>query len=63
MVVRSAGVTVTVVDPLMEPEVAVIVAEATAAPVTNPPPVMVAVAVFEELHVTKLVRLFVLPLV
>lgn len=61
IVVSVAGVTVTVVESLMEPEVAVTVAEATAAPVTSPPPVIAAVLVLEELQATKLVRLFVLP--
>lgn len=63
MVVSTAGVTFTVVDPLMEPEVAVMVAEATATPVASPPLVMVAVPVLDELQVTELVRLLVLPLV
>ncbi len=61
IVVSTAGVTVTVVEPVIEPEVAEIVADATARPVTSPPPVMLAVAVFEEIQVTELVRLFVLP--
>jgi hypothetical protein len=63
MVVNTAGVTFTVVEPLMEPDLAVMVADATPAPVTNPPAVIVAVAVLEEPQVTELVILLVLPLV
>ena len=61
MVVSTAGVTFTVAEPLMEPKVAVMVADATAMPVASPPLVTVAVAGLEELQATELVRLLVLP--
>ena len=61
MVVSTAGVTFTVAEPLMEPKVAVMVADATAVPVARPALVIVAVAVLEEFQVTELVRLLVLP--
>ena len=62
VIVESAtGVMVIEVEPLMEPRVAVMVADATAPPVANPPAVMLAVLLFDELQVTELVRLLVLP--
>jgi len=57
-----AGVTVKVVDPLIEPEVAVMVVDAAATPVASPLLVMVAAAGFDELQVAELVRLLVVPL-
>ena len=41
---------------VIEPDVAVIVAVPAATPVATPAPVIVAPAVFEEVHVTPLVR-------
>jgi hypothetical protein len=51
-----ASVTVNVVDPLTAPDVALIVDVPTPAPVARPPAVIVAAAVFDELHVAVLVR-------
>lgn len=48
--------TVNTVDPLMVPDVAVIVVVPCAAAVARPPALTVAVAVVEELQVTELVR-------
>lgn len=56
-----AGVTVTVVVPLTEPELAVMLAVPTATAVTRPAGETVAVAAEEELHVTVLDRSCVLP--
>jgi hypothetical protein len=55
------AVTIRLVEPLMEPEVAWIVALPALTPVANPPLVIVATAVIEEVHVTELVRFAVLP--
>jgi hypothetical protein len=56
----TTGVTVSVVDPVMLPDVAVIVVEPTATVVASPlEPVrllMVAILVFDEFHVTVEVR-------
>jgi hypothetical protein len=49
-----------VVEPVIEPEVARIVVLPPATPVANPPLVIVAAAVFEELQVTVPVRFCVL---
>ena len=57
----TAGVTVRPVDPLIEPEVAEIVALPTPAPVANPVPLIVATAVLDEPQLTELVRFCVLP--
>lgn len=57
-----AGVTVKVVVPAIEPEVAVIVVDPVAMPVANPVLAMVAAAPFDELQVTELVTLLVVPL-
>ena len=57
-----AGDTVKVVHRVIEPEVAVMVLDPAATPVANPVLVMVAAAPFDELHVTELVRLLVVPL-
>lgn len=56
-----AGVTVRVLDPLIEPELALMVAVPTAVAVTSPVADTVAVVVDEELHVAVLVRSCVLP--
>ena len=56
----NVAVTVRFVEPLMEPEVARIVVLPVATPVASPPLVIVATAVFVELHVTELVRFCVL---
>ncbi|HXO06277.1 MAG TPA: hypothetical protein VN884_11680 [Candidatus Sulfotelmatobacter sp.] len=50
------AVTVSVVEPLMAPEVALIVLVPAATPVANPPAVIVATAVVDELHVAVLVK-------
>ena len=55
-----AAVTVRTVEPLMAPEVAVIVLVPTPAPVAKPPVVIVAVEVVPEAHVTDVVRFCVL---
>ena len=59
--VKIAGVTVRFVEPLIAPEVAVIVVVATPTPVATPLLVMVAAELFEELQMTELVRFCVLP--
>jgi hypothetical protein len=51
------------VDPLIVPEVAVIVVVPAATAVANPAELMVAALVIEEVQVTELVRLAVVPLV
>src|SRR5579871_4483423 len=55
-----AAVTVNVVDPLIAPDVALIVLVPTPTPVANPPVVIVAVEVVPEAHVTDAVRFCVL---
>ena len=58
--VSTGAVTVSVVDPLMEPEVAVMVvlpvARAVACPCVPAVLLTVATAVFDELHATVVVR-------
>ena len=54
------AVTVSPVEPLIDPEVALIVVLPAATPVARPALVIVATAVFVELHVTELVRFCVL---
>ncbi len=56
-----AGVTVRLLEPLMDPELAVIVAFPTAVAMTSPVAETVAVAVGEEFHIAVLVRSCVLP--
>jgi hypothetical protein len=56
-----AGVTVRLLEPLMDPELAVIVTLPTAIAVTSPVAETVAVAVAEESQVAVLVRSCVLP--
>jgi hypothetical protein len=58
---RTAAPTLSVAQAVTEPEVAVIVAPPTPVPVANPVLAMVAKAVEDELHVTELVRVCVLP--
>ena len=53
---KVGAFTVRVVEPLIEPEVAAIVALPCATPVANPPSLIVATLVDEELHVTVSVR-------
>lgn len=57
--------TVSFADPVMDPEVAVMVAEPAAIPVAVPcipaALLIVATAVLDELHVTEVVRFCVLP--
>jgi hypothetical protein len=55
-----AAVTVSTVDPTIEPELALMVLVPTATPVASPPAVIVAVAVAAEAHVTEPVRFWVL---
>jgi hypothetical protein len=57
----SAVVTVRLAAPLMEPEVACIVVLPLATALATPAALIVATAMFVELHVTELVRLDVLP--
>jgi hypothetical protein len=56
-----AAVTVRVVEPFTVPEAALMDEVPTAAPVARPAAVIVAVAVFDELHVAVLVRFWVVP--
>ncbi len=56
-----AGPTVRVVEPLTEPDVAVIVVLPCATLVASPELLMVATAAVDELHVTVFVRFCVLP--
>jgi hypothetical protein len=58
---RVAAVTVRVVEPLIAPDVALIVEVPTPAPVARPVALIVAVVVVPELHVTVLVRFCVVP--
>jgi len=57
----SAGVTVKAVDPLIEPDVAVIVVDPAATPVASPLLAIVAAPGFDELQVAVAVRLLVVP--
>jgi hypothetical protein len=56
-----AAVMVSVVEPTIEDDVALIVEVPTAVPVARPADVIVAVAAFDELHVAVLVRFCVVP--
>jgi hypothetical protein len=62
METRVGAVTVRRVDPLIAPEVAVIVVVPAATLVANPAELMVATLVPVEVQVTELVRLAVVPL-
>lgn len=57
-----AAVTVRVADPLTPLSEAVIVDDPAATPVASPPVLMVAAAVFDEVQVTVVVTLPVVPL-
>jgi hypothetical protein len=59
--VKEAAVTLMVVDPVMDPDLAEIVADPVAIAVTNPAAEMVANAGAEEAQVAELVRSLVLP--
>jgi hypothetical protein len=56
-----AGVMVTVVDPVIAPEVAEMFELPTVTPVARPGVEIVATAVVSELQITELVRFWVLP--
>ena len=58
----AGGVTVSVVEPLTPPEVAVMVVLPVATVLAKPAAVMVATLVADELHVTELLMLEEVPL-
>jgi hypothetical protein len=60
--VNTAAVTVNAADPLIVPEVAVIVAVPGVTLVASPTLLTVAIAVADELQLTPLVRFWVVPL-
>jgi hypothetical protein len=60
--VKTAAVTDKVAEPLMLPEVAVMVAVPEATLVARPPLFIVAIPVADETHLTELLRFCVLPL-
>jgi hypothetical protein len=61
--VNTAAVTVSVAEPLVDPDLAVIVALPVATAVANPVVLFtVATVVFDELHVAVAVRFCVVPL-
>jgi hypothetical protein len=60
--VNTAAVTVNVAEPLIVPEVAVMVAAPCATLVASPPLLTVAMEVFEEVQLALEVRLCVVPL-
>jgi hypothetical protein len=62
MEVSTAAVTVSLVEPLIVPDVAVMVELPVATLVANPPVLTVAIEVDDELQVTALVRFCVVPL-
>jgi hypothetical protein len=62
MEAKVGAVTVRRVDPLMVPEVAVIVEVPAATAVANPAELMVATLVADDVQVAELVRLAVVPL-
>ena len=59
--VTAGGSPVKVAVPLIDPELAVTVTLPCAKAVATPAALTVAIALFEELHVTVLVRFWVLP--
>ena len=61
MDVIVSAVTVTEVDPVIEPSVAVMVEDPAATPFTRPATSTVALAIVEEPHVTNAVRSRLLP--
>lgn len=60
--VNTAAVTVNVADPLIIPDVAVIVAFSCVTPVASPPLLTVATDVADEDHVAVVVKFCVVPL-
>jgi len=60
--VRVAAVTVRDVEPLIDPDVAVMIVAPAATLVARPELLIVAALVAEELHTTELVMFWVLPL-
>jgi hypothetical protein len=60
--VNTAAVTVSVAEPLIVPDLAVIVALPCATLVARPPLLTVAIDVAEEVQVALLVRFWVVPL-
>jgi hypothetical protein len=58
---NCADVTVSVVLPLIDPSVALILVLPTATPVASPPDEIVATPVMDDVQVTWLVRICVLP--
>jgi hypothetical protein len=60
--VRTAAVTVNVAEPLIVPDVALMVALPGPTPVANPLLLTVAAEVFDEVQVAVLVRFCVVPL-
>jgi hypothetical protein len=60
--VRTAAVTVSVAEPLMVPDLAVIVAAPAVTPVASPVLLTVATDVFDEVQVAVFVRFWVVPL-
>lgn len=61
METRTGWLTVSEVEPVIEPELAVIVDAPAPTPVARPPAAMVATEVKDEVQVTVLVRFWVLP--
>ena len=59
--IRAAAVTVRVVEPLMDPDVAVIVVFPAATLVARPAAAIVAMLVADEFHVAVAVRFWVVP--
>jgi hypothetical protein len=57
----TAGPTVSVAEPLIDPDDAVMLAEPTPVPVANPPEPMFATEVRDELQFTELLKSCVLP--
>jgi hypothetical protein len=60
--VNTAAVTVNVAEPLIVPDLAVMVALPAATLVANPPLLIVAIDVAEEVQLAVLVRFWVVPL-
>jgi hypothetical protein len=60
--VKTAAVTVKVAEPAIEPDLAVMVVVPGVTAVANPALLTVAIAVADEVHLTVLVRFWVLPL-
>jgi hypothetical protein len=60
--IKTAGVTVNRAEPVIAPDLALIVVDPWARLVANPPLLTFATEVVEEFHPTELVRFWVLPL-